>query len=305
MTRPLAALLLIFCTLFWGLAFTAQKSAMLTMGPLTFAGVRYVLGALLVAPLAILELRREARDRDLALHTKVKWIVLLCLSFFLGVWLQQAAMKTASVTSAGFLTSLYVIFTPILVFIVARLRPHPIIYLTAPMVLGGVWLLTGADLQQFQQGEYLLIGCALCWAAQVALLGKLVAETRLPVFLSCLSFIATAVLSLVGAALLEEPSFAGIAASWSEILYTGVLSTAIAFTLQAVGQQYVPPSNAAIILSLESVVAAIGGAVLLNERLPFSNYIGAGIIFAAVILTELVPQLQKAHRRNHATDVAA
>ncbi len=298
MPRPLAALLLVFCTLLWGLAFTAQKSAMLSMGPLTFAGVRYALGGLLVLPLAVLELRRESRSEIRALLKKAKWMALLCVSFFLGVWLQQAAMKTASVTSAGFLTSLYVIFTPFLVFLAARMRPHPIIYLTAPMVLGGVWLSTGADIHLFQLGEYLLIGCALCWAMQVAVLGKLVEETRLPVSLSCLSFFATAFLSLIGAAMFEQPNFAGIAAGWSEILYTGVMSTAIAFTLQAVGQQYVPPSNAAIILSLESVVAALGGAVLLNERLPMINYVGAAVIFCAVVLTELVPQLQKTHRRN-------
>jgi drug/metabolite transporter (DMT)-like permease len=100
------------------------------------------------------------------------------------------------------------------------------------------------------------------------------------------------VLAAIGIPFLEQPTWEGISSGWIEILYTGVMSTAVAFTLQAIGQQYVPPANAAIILSSESLFAALGGAIILGERLPLAGYAGAAIIFIAILLVELVPMAQ-------------
>lgn len=291
MSRPLAVLLLVICTMLWGFAFVAQKGAMAHMGPLTFSAVRYIMGTALVAPLAIAEYRRERRNGLVVSRRQWIGIAILSLFFFLGVWLQQAALITASVTNGGFITSLYVIFTPIVGFLTLRTRPHPIVYLGIPLALIGIYLLTGADLSRLAVGDGLLLGCAICWGVQVALLGQLVKETRLPVAISTLNFLATGLLALLFAPLLERPDLAGIANGWIEILYAGILSTAVAFTLQAVGQQYVPPANAAIILSAESLFAALGGAILLGERLPPLGYFGAAMIFGTIVLVELVPVL--------------
>jgi drug/metabolite transporter (DMT)-like permease len=292
MSRSVAALLLIVCTLLWGIAFLFQKNAMAHMGPLVFTAIRYSIGALLVTPLALAEFRR--RRETAGPFTARRWgqVIVLLLSFFAGVWAQQAALQTASVTNGGFLTALYVIFTPIVSFVFARVRPHPIVYVGAPMALIGIYLLTGADFRAFTLGDGLLVVCAVSWAIQIAVLAPLVQETGMPVTLSAACFAATAVFSGLGMLVLEQPTWGAVSAGWIEILYTGVMSTAIAFTLQAIGQQYVPPANAAIILSAESLFAAAAGAIVLGERLPPLGYVGAALIFVAIVLVEAIPALR-------------
>ena len=297
MNRPIAVGLLVLCTALWGLAFVFQKGAMEHMEPLTFAGVRYFLGSFLVLPLAIWEFRRRT-DAGVTI-TRGQWIRIgvLSLAFFLGVWLQQVALLTTSVTNGGFITSLYVIFTPVVTYITLRNKPHPIIYLGAPLALVGIYLLTGARLDQLAIGDLQLFFCAICWGVQVAMLGELVRETHMPIFVSTINFFATAILSLAGAFLVETPDFSGIAAGWLPILYSGVGSTAIAFTLQAIGQRYVPPANTAIIMSSEALFAALFGAWLLSERLPPIGYAGAAVIFVAIVTVELVPALRGRRRQ--------
>jgi drug/metabolite transporter (DMT)-like permease len=292
MSRPIAVLLLVICTALWGFAFVFQKGAMDHMEPLTFAGVRYVLGAFLVLPLAIVEYRRQTAKG--VVISRGQWIRIgvLSLAFFLGVWLQQAALVTTTVTNGGFITSLYVIFTPIVTYLTIRVKPHPIVYLGAPLALIGIYMLTGARLDHFTIGDTQLLLCAICWGVQVSMLGALVKETGMPVFVSTINFFATAILSLIGAFALETPEIGGMIDGWIPILYSGVCSTAIAFTFQAIGQQYVPPANAAIILSAESLFAALGGALILHERLPPIGYAGAAVIFIAIVTVELVPALR-------------
>jgi drug/metabolite transporter (DMT)-like permease len=291
MSRLAAAAILLLCAFLWGLAFLAQKNAMQFMGPLTFSFVRYYMGGLVITPFAIAEYRRR-HAKGLVVSTG-QWIRIgvLSLAFFAGVWLQQAALVTATATNGGFITSLYVVFTPIVTYLLVRTRPHPIVYLGVPLSLLGIYLLTGADLSQLSTGELLLLACAFAWAVQVAMLGELARETGLPITISVINFYATAVLATVGALAFEQPSWSGILAGWLPVLYAGIFSSGIAFTLQAIGQQYVPPANAAIILSAESLFAALGGAVILGERLPPVGYVGAIVIFAAIVLVELIPAL--------------
>lgn len=292
MSRFAAALVLLLCAFLWGMAFIAQKSAMDYMSPLTFSFVRYFMGAFLVAPLAVVEYRKQ-RAKGVVVTSGQWWrIGILSLAFFVGVWLQQAALVTATATNGGFITSLYVILTPVVTYITVRRKPHRIIYLGVPLALLGTYLLTGADLSHFGIGEILLLCGAVTWAIQVAMLGELVQETGMPVTISAINFLATAVLALGGALVLEPIDAHGIVAGWIPILYTGIFSTGIAFTLQAVGQQYVPPANAAIILSAESLFAALGGAIVLGERLPPVGYVGAAIIFMAIVLVELIPAMR-------------
>ncbi len=292
MSRPVAALLLIVCTLLWGVAFLFQKGAMAHMGPLIFTAIRYTIGTALVAPLAWAEYRRRAKIVGPFTPRQGRQIAVLLLSFFAGVWAQQAALQTTTVTNGGFLTALYVIFTPIVSFVFARIRPHPIVYVGAPMALIGIYLLTGANLASFSPGDGLLVVCAISWAVQIAVLAPLVQETGMPITLSAACFAATAIFAWIGTPLLEQPTWDAVSAGWIDILYTGVMSTAIAFTLQAIGQQYVPSANAAIILSAESLFAALGGAIVLGERLPPLGYFGAAIIFAAIVMVEAIPALR-------------
>lgn len=295
MSRPVATALLLLCTMFWGFAFIAQKSAMDSMGPLTFAGVRYLLGGLLVLPLGLYELRRKG------VHlTAQHWLFIGAMStvFFLGSWLQQAGLATTTATNAGFLTGLYVFFVPLLGFLLLRTRPHPIIFVGVPLALVGIYFLNGGGLESFNTGDWLIVGSAAFWAMHVILLGHLARLTGLPIFISAVSFLFAGVVASALALGTEAPTVAAISAGWIEIAYAAILSTAVGFSLQAVGQQHVPPANAAIVLSAESLFAALGGAIVLGERLPLVGYAGASLIFAAILLVEALPPLwarRKAH----------
>jgi drug/metabolite transporter (DMT)-like permease len=290
MSRGIAILMLTMTALFWGLAFVAQKTAMESMGPLTFIGVRFIIGGLLVLPLALNEYHRRARP----LSRRDIWaIVALGLVFFLGTWLQQLGVVITTVTNSGFLTGLYVVFAPLIGLVFMRHKPHPIVWLCAPLAVIGLYYLNGGGLDRFNSGDLLVIVSAVFWAVQIVMLGIIASRTRLPIVVSCTCFLITGILSMFGAFVLEAPTFAGIAAGWVELAYAAVLSTALAFTFQAVAQQYVPPANAAIIQSLETLFAALGGALLLGERLPPIGYAGAAVLFIAIVMVEAVPALNR------------
>jgi drug/metabolite transporter (DMT)-like permease len=286
MPRLLATSLLLLTTLLWGFAFVAQKTAMADLGPLTFQGVRFLIGSLFIAPLAIREWRRV---RPRLSRRDLMQIALLCASFFIASTLQQVGLMMTTATNGGFLTSLYVLFVPLLALAFMRRLPHPVVWVCMPMAIIGVFLLGGGHLEAFTLGDLLILACALGWAVQVLILGDIARSTGLPVTVSVLCFVSSALLSAVWAVPFERADLHGFAGAWVELAYSGILSTAVAFTLQAIAQQYLPPANAAIVLSSESLFAALGGALLLGERLPPIGYFGAVLIFVAILLVETVP----------------
>ena len=290
MSRPIALCCLLLATAIWGFAFIAQKTAMDVMGPLTFTGSRFLLGGLLVLPFA---LRENARQPEKLTGRQWALIGFLSLNFFMGALLQQLGLQFTTVTNSGFLTGLYVLFVPVILLVVFRQPPHRVIWAGMPLALIGLFLLNGARLDGLNAGDGLVIASAVFWALHVLLLGHLAIQTKRPIFISAVSFLAAGLLGISGAFTFETPTFSALSAGWVEILYAGALSTAVGFTLQAVGQQHVPPANAAIILSAESLFAALGGALILGERLEPLGYFGVAMIFAAVFLVELLPNLRR------------
>ena len=297
MPRPVATMLLVICTMLWGLAFIAQKTAMDSMGPMSFTGVRYIIGGLLVLPLALFERRRKGVQLS-----QRQWLLIAAMSlvFFLGSALQQIGLGLTTVTNTGFLTGLYVLFVPAIALIVLRVQPHPIIWIGVPIALVGIFYLNGGGFGTFNSGDGLVVFSAVFWAMHVLLLGFLARNTGLPIFVSAVSFLAAGVIALSLAFIFETPTMSGVIDAWIPIAYSAVMSTAVAFTLQAIGQQYVPAANAAIILSAESLFAALGGALLLGERLPPIGYAGAALLFCAIILVEAVPPLLERRARRRA-----
>lgn len=293
LNRTSATLILIFATMLWGFAFIAQKNAMAYMEPLSFIGVRYVLGGLVVLPLAI----REYRLSDITLTARQWWLIIfLSLNFLAGSYLQQAGLLVTTVTNGGFLTGFYVFFVPLILLFIFRVKPHFIVWICAPLALVGLFLLNGATLDRINSGDMLIIFSAVFWALHVLLVSYVSRETKLPIFISSVSFLIAGALASGGALAFETPTITAISAGWIEIVYAGIFSTAIAFTLQAVGQVHVPPANAAIILSGEALFAALGGAVLLGERLNMMGYFGAAVIFSAIVLVETIPALQRRNK---------
>jgi drug/metabolite transporter (DMT)-like permease len=293
MPRLLAVAMLLTTTSIWGFAFVAQKSAMDTMGPYTFAAARYLLGGLCILPLALGEWTRR-HATALSLTPRQWWLIAIIIAaFVVGSLLQQVGLQTTTATNAGFLTGLYVIFTPLLAYLIYRTAPHPILYVCVPLAMVGLYFLNGGRLDTFSTGDLLIIGCAVAWGLQILLIGIVSKETGLPIFISVACFVATGLIAFPLALGLESPTFEGLSAGWVQIAYAGILSTAVAFTFQAIAQQHLPPSNAAIINSSETLFAAIGGALLLGERLTPVGYVGATLMLVAIVAVEAVPPLTR------------
>lgn len=289
MTRFSANILLLLAALIWGSAFVAQSTAMDSMGPLTFTGLRFVLATLAVAPLAYLEYRRM-RPIITARHL---WLILVTgVCFFLGLALQQVGLLFTTVTNSGFLTALYVVFTPLLALLMFRQSVHPAVWPAACLSLAGAWFL-GHSLAGLNWGDGLTILSALFWAFQVILLGLVLADLSAAIVVAALQFAVVAVLGTLSGVLTEPQILSALSETWFELFYTGIMSGGVAFTLQAVAQRYTPPSDAAILLSSESLFAALAAMIILSERLPFQGWLGCAAIFAAILVVQLLPLLDR------------
>lgn len=290
MTRIRANLLLLTSGAIWGMGFVAQSTAMENIGPWLFIGLRFAIATLAMLPLALREARHAAAPLSSA-----DWraFTLTGLFFFAGMGAQQIGLQTTSVTNAGFLTGLYVVFTPFLAIALFRQWPHPVIWPAAALAMTGIWYLSGGRLETLTAGDWLTVLCALFWAMQVTLTGRYAASSGRPVALAVWQFALSAVLGLAIAIAIEPWDMAAIRLAAPEILYAGIFAGGIAFTIQAVAQRHTTAPQAAIFLSSEAVFAAILGALLLGERLGFQGYAGCALMLAAMLAVEIVPALKR------------
>lgn len=287
MRRIHADLLLVLAAVVWGVAFIFQKTAMDHIGPLLFVAARSTVAALALAPLA---LREGHSAKDQFPPGLLSIAALGGGMFFLGAIIQQVGIITASVTNTGFLTALYVVITPFLVWLVMRRAPAWVVWPAVAMSFVGVWLLGGGTIGSFARGDLLVAISAFFWAAHVVIVAQAARHTR-PVTFSAIQFAVVAALSAAGAILSEPISFSALAAAWREIAYVGLLSSALTFTLLAIALKHTPPTEAAIIVSSETLFAALAAYLVLGERLSFVGWCGAGLILAAVLVVQAGPML--------------
>ena len=292
LTRARSNLLLLLVALIWGSAFVAQSVATRSLGSLMFTGLRFALGALVVAPFAWREWRelrarrRQPRPRDLA-H-----IAGLGTLLFMGSAMQQVGMLTTTVTNAGFLTALYIPLVPVLGWLVLRHAPHWTTWIAAAGCVAGSWLLTGGgSLANFRTGDWWVIASSLPWSAHVLLVGRAANQLHGAMLVACGQFIACAVLALVLGLVLEPVSAHGVAQALLPIVYTGVLSVGFAFTLQVVAMRHAHAADAAIVLSSETVFSAAFGAVFMGDRIGATGLAGCALILACVLVVQLQPPL--------------
>lgn len=295
MTRIQANLLLLLAAAIWGGGFVAQSTAMEYITPLWFVGLRFAIAALAVLPFAILESRKMGK----APTTKeYKSFIYVGLALFAGAATQQTGLLTTSVTNSSFLTALYVIFVPIIAVIFLRRRPHFIIWPGSAMMLVGIYFLSGGHFESFTEGDVLTIICAVFWAAQITLAGIFVMSSNRPLALSCVQFAACSLLSILGASIFETFSIDAVINVAQEIIYVGLISSGLAFVLQVIAQRYTTASQAAIFLSSEALFGALFASILLSEQISTIGYIGCAIIFSAILIVELVPELTKRQNPN-------
>jgi drug/metabolite transporter (DMT)-like permease len=299
MTRIQANLILLLTAAIWGAAFVSQNLAMQSMGPLWFVGIRFLIGFLVVLPFAL----RENRKARSPLTARSAGAFALCgVALLAGAITQQIGMLTATVTNASFLTGLYVIIVPVLTVVLLRKAPHWVVWPAALMALGGIFLLSGGQLSALVVGDYWIILCALCFGMQVLLVGIFMAGSDRPLALSAVQFLVTGLGALAIAAPTEDVTWAGVREAAPHILYSGVVSSGLAYTLQVVGQRWTTASQAVIFLASESLFGAFFGAVILGERVPLLGYMGCALIFLAMLLVEIVPELTRRTRPNPSSE---
>ncbi|WP_419785688.1 DMT family transporter [Pseudodesulfovibrio sp.] len=300
--RALRADILLFLTAaIWGLAFVAQRVGMDHVGPLTFNGIRFALGGLALIPLALRLERNRATtysptsNKRLAIGGGVLGIALFCGASLqqiglAGPQLAQFGLTATTAGKAGFITGLYVVLVPICGLFLAE-RPGWGTWVGALLAVFGMYLLSVTADLTVAFGDLLVLFSAFFWTAHVLLVGKLSPgmDAADAIKLSIIQFMACAVFSLIGAFATEPVAIASISAAAVPILYGGLMSVGVAYTLQVIAQRDAPSAHAAIILSLEAVFAAIGGCLMLDETLTLRALIGCGLMLAGMLLSQLRP----------------
>jgi drug/metabolite transporter (DMT)-like permease len=259
------------------------------VGPFTFNAVRFTLGAATLVPL-LLARRGSASTSPPAgaLSARAQLLygcVLLGAVLFAGASLQQTGIVYTTAGKAGFITGLYVVIVPLLGLLWRR-RPAPGAWVGAGLAVTGLYLLSIREGLEISRGDSLVLGSAFFFAVHVLLAGWLTLRMD-PVRLAFYQFCTCSALSFVAAGATEQMAMAGLRAAALPILYAGVLSVGVAYTLQIVAQREAPPGHVAIILSLEAVFAALGGALILSERLPARGLLGCALMLAGAVLSKL------------------
>jgi drug/metabolite transporter (DMT)-like permease len=288
-SRTQANLLLLLVALIWGSAFVAQAHAKVGVEPYTFTGIRFLLGALIIAPFAWRDLRTVARREVRPGRREMMGVLVLGLLLMLGAVFQQIGINGTTVTNAGFLTALYVPLVPLISWLLLRARPHWSVWPTSLGCLVGTWLLSGAEQVAISSGDLWVIASSLFWALHVMLVGRVADRLAAPFLVAAGQFLVCGVACLLWAVFTESISLAGIRLAAMPILYTGIISVGIAYTGQVVGQRYAEAADAAIILSAETLFAALFGFLLMGDRLSAAGLAGCALILVCILAVQLMP----------------
>jgi len=276
---------MLLASIIWGAAFVAQGRAAAHLDALSIIALRFTVGGLLLLPIA---LARRSRVRahspwpTVALGGTLAGLVML-----LAAVLQQRGIEAgATASAAGFITGLYVLFVPILGLAVG-VRTHITVWAGALVAAAGLYLLSvGPDLSM-SRGDVLVLLCALAWAVHVLLIGRFSPKCD-AIELAAAQFLVTGVVAMCLLPFLSPslPSIESIEAVIWPLVYLGPVAVGVAFTLQVVGQRTAPPAHAAVILSMESLFAAVFGAAIGGERLTGGQYVGCGLMLAGILLAQ-------------------
>ncbi|MBR0039890.1 MAG: DMT family transporter [Oscillospiraceae bacterium] len=292
--RMLGSLLLLLTAMIWGTAFAFQRTGMEHIGPFSFGAARFALSAAAVgipalirerkrarAPSASEDGRERARRRDTLLGG-------LCCGAFLGTanMLQQAGLQTTTAGKAGFITALYILLVPLLELALFRKRYGARVWIAAALGAAGLYLLCVTESFALTRGDALVCLCALVFSGHILCCGHFSGRGD-PIAISAIQFAIAALLPAVGALLFEKPSWAQIVSAAVPILYCGLISGAVGYTLQMIAQRWTDPAVASLLMSLEAVFAVIGGVLILSEHMSGRETLGCAVMFAAIVLVQL------------------
>lgn len=281
--------LLLVTAMIWGLAFTAQRSGMAVIGPFAFSAARFALGGLALLPFLVASRRRPARLPEHAPRglRKAGPLILIGLVLFVAANLQQVGLVYTTAANAGFVTSLYVVLVPIVGIFLGK-RTGARTWAGAILAVVGLYVLSVGGDFSVNPGDLFVLGSALVYTAHILLINHY-AERIPPLEISLAQIAVCAVLSLGAALLWEQDPFAGLVPAAIPILYGGLFSIAVAYTLQIVAQKTAHPARASIIMSMEALFAGIGGVLILGEALTPRLAAGGALMLAGVVFSQWEP----------------
>lgn len=281
--------LLLTSAIIWGFAFVAQRVGMDYVGPFTFTGIRFALGSLSLLPLMMISREQGTATNHILPPLGLKTILFgggaLGLALFSGASLQQVGLVYTTAGKAGFITGLYVIIVPIL-GLFWRQQPQIGTWVGAILAAFGLYFLSVTEEFTIEPGDLLVLIGAFFWAAHVLIIGWLSPRIN-PIKLAFSQYVACSILSLITALIVEDITLSSIFLAAIPILYGGLISVGIAYTLQVVAQRDAHPAHAAILLSLEAVFAAIGGWLILGEIISARGLFGCGLMLSGMLLSQL------------------
>ncbi len=289
------SLMLLLAAMVWGFAFVAQRVGMNSMQPLSFNGIRTLLSGVCLLPVLAVTGRRNASPPPAVPSGKSVQLRagLLCGFFlFLATNLQQAGLVYTDAGKSGFITALYVVLVPVFNYILFRKNPGRWVWVGVAMAVAALFLLcvpTGQHLT-LNRGDLLTLGCALCFTGHILTVDYFSPKVD-PIRLSCHQFLFSGSLALLISLFTETVTWEGIRAALPALLYAGIISGAVGYTLQIVGQKSTPPALASLLMCMESVFAVLSGALILGERMSPRESWGCVIMFAAVVIAQLSPLL--------------
>jgi len=296
--QAISAAELLLTAFIWGVAFVAQSVGMDYIGPFTFNCVRSIIGGLVLIPLVLILGKKNRKDtvktteetKEYRKNTVIGGILCgICLC--VASSFQQFGIMYTTVGKAGFITALYIIIVPILGIFLKK-RVAPIVWVSSIIAVIGFYLLSISGQVSINKGDILVLICAVLFSVHILVIDYFSPKGE-GVTISCIQFFTCGLLCGVCMFIFENPQIGDILAAYLPILYAGVMSCGVAYTLQIVGQKNMDPTVASLILSLESVFSALAGWFLLGQGLSTKELIGCGLVFVAVLLAQM-PQKSKA-----------
>ena len=297
MKKTISLFCLIGCTFIWGTTFIAQDTGMDNIGPFTFNCVRFFVGFLAVAPFVfIFEKKKIKQQIKNKTNQFSKIMIPVGIFLFLGCIFQQVSLLYTDVANSAFFTIFYVLMVPIIVYFLFSEKLHWSIWPSVLACVIGGYFLSDIGNATIRFGDSLVLIGALFWALHIIYIGKIINQFDLPFFIALMQNLIVATLSFVLVIIFEEFDFSKIKLETIEILYAGILSGGAAFALQLFGQKNISAAPAAIVMSLEGVIAGIAAWIILNQILELSNIIGCSLILGGVLLSQLAPIYEKNYK---------
>ncbi|WP_372999285.1 DMT family transporter [Lutispora sp.] len=278
--------LLLLTAAIWGFAFVAQRVGTMHVGAFTFTGLRFALGSLSLLPIVIFTGRRREKSNN-KVETKSSFVtagIIAGSALFTAASFQQIGLIYTTAGKAGFITGLYIVFVPIL-GIFLKQKTHVTTWLGVFVAIIGLYFLSVNEGFYIELGDWLEIIGAVFWAVHILVIDHFAKKVD-AVKLSIMQFVTCSALSLMAALIFEDISIAALSQIVIPLLYGGILSGGVAYTIQAIAQKHAKPSHAAIAMSMESVFASIGGLILLGEIMPLRGYLGCALMLAGMLLSQ-------------------